>query len=68
MNNTKDKIIPVKVYVRVRPLNDAEVSRASRIIVDCPSNSREVVVNERPNDKITRKFTFDKVFGPNSKQ
>ncbi|KAK7870939.1 hypothetical protein R5R35_012160 [Gryllus longicercus] len=58
----------IKTFLRVRPLNDAEVSRASRIIVDCPSNSREVVINERPNDKITRKFTFDKVFGPNSKQ
>lgn len=36
-------------------------------VVDIPSN-KEVVVRERPHDKFTKKFTFDKVFGPNSKQ
>ncbi|XP_023709668.1 kinesin-like protein Klp61F isoform X3 [Cryptotermes secundus] len=49
------------------PLNSLEKSMKSLNIVDCPNN-REVVVKERPVDKITRTFGFDRVFGPNSRQ
>ena len=37
------------------------------MVVEIPSN-KEVVVKERPHDKLTKKFTFDKVFGAYSKQ
>lgn len=36
-------------------------------VIDIPSN-KEVVVREKLHDKFTKKFIFDKVFGPNSKQ
>jgi kinesin family protein 11 len=55
------------VFFIFRPLNSLEKGVKSLNIVDCPNN-REVVVKERPVDKITRTFTFDRVFGPNSKQ
>ncbi|XP_026671284.1 kinesin-like protein Klp61F [Ceratina calcarata] len=57
----------IQVFVRVRPVNDAERAGTSMIVVDTPSNN-EVVVREKPHDKIAKKFTFNKVFGPNSKQ
>lgn len=50
-----------------RPINNAEKVGKSVTVVDIPSN-KEVVIRERPHDKFTKKFTFDKVFGPHSKQ
>ncbi|KDR08648.1 hypothetical protein L798_01550 [Zootermopsis nevadensis] len=50
-----------------RHLNSQEKTMKSLNIVECP-NSREVIVKERPSDKITRTFAFDRVFGPNSRQ
>lgn len=50
-----------------RPINNAEKAGKSVTVVDIPSN-KEVVIRERPHDKFTKKFTFDKVFGPHSKQ
>jgi hypothetical protein len=55
------------IFFIFRPLNLLEKSMKSFNIVDCPNN-REVVVKERPVDKITRTFAFDRVFGPNSRQ
>jgi kinesin family protein 11 len=55
------------VFFTFRPLNSLEKSMKSLNIVDCPNN-REVVVKERPTDKITRTFAFDRVFGPSSRQ
>ncbi|XP_058796802.1 kinesin-like protein Klp61F isoform X2 [Phymastichus coffea] len=70
MNDTrgkKDKNQHIQVFVRVRPINSAEKSSKSPVVVDVASN-KEIVVRERPQDKLTKKFTFDKVFGPVSKQ
>jgi hypothetical protein len=55
------------VFFIFRPLNLLEKGMKSLNIVDCPNN-REVVVKERPVDRVTRTFAFDRVFGPNSKQ
>ncbi|CAL7946529.1 unnamed protein product [Xylocopa violacea] len=66
-NGKKDKKQQIQVFVRVRPTDNNEKARKSVIVVDTPSNN-EVVIRERPHDKCTKKFTFDKVFGPNSKQ
>ncbi|CAK9805757.1 Kinesin-like protein Klp61F [Anthophora quadrimaculata] len=66
-NARKDKKQHIQVYVRVRPANNAEKIGKSATAVDIQSN-REIVVRERPYDKFTKKFTFDKVFGPHSTQ
>ncbi|XP_017799179.1 PREDICTED: kinesin-like protein Klp61F [Habropoda laboriosa] len=66
-NAKKDKKQHIQVYVRVRPTNNAEKVGKSITVVDIQSN-REIVVRERLQDKFTKKFTFDKVFGPYSKQ
>ncbi|XP_021939166.1 kinesin-like protein Klp61F isoform X2 [Zootermopsis nevadensis] len=63
----KDRNQNIQVFVRVRHLNSQEKTMKSLNIVECP-NSREVIVKERPSDKITRTFAFDRVFGPNSRQ
>ncbi|XP_048515070.1 kinesin-like protein Klp61F [Athalia rosae] len=71
MNETRfckqDKNQHIQVFVRVRPTNNVEKLGKSCTVVDVPSN-KEVVVRERPQDKHSKKFTFDKVFGPMSKQ
>lgn len=51
----------------VRPINNNEKIGKSFSVVELPSN-KEVVIHERPQDKHSKKFTFDKVFGPSSKQ
>ncbi|XP_015435263.1 PREDICTED: bipolar kinesin KRP-130-like [Dufourea novaeangliae] len=66
-NGKKDRKQHIQVFVRVRPVNNAERAGKSITVVDTPSN-REVVVRERPCDKLTKKFTFDRVFGSFSKQ
>ncbi|XP_050689036.1 kinesin-like protein KIF11-B [Eriocheir sinensis] len=57
----------IKVFVRVRPMNALERASKSYNIVGC-QGGREVVVKERPTDKFAKTFTFDHVFGPDSKQ
>lgn len=44
-----------------------EKSSKSFCAVECQQN-REIIVRERPLDKFTKTFTFDRVFGPESKQ
>ncbi|XP_066984461.1 kinesin-like protein KIF11 [Macrobrachium rosenbergii] len=56
----------IKVFVRCRPLNSIEKNSKSYTCVDC--TNREVTVKERPLDKFTKTFSFDRVFGPESKQ
>ncbi|KAG7202940.1 hypothetical protein KM043_010081 [Ampulex compressa] len=71
MNETrtmkKDKNQHIQVFVRVRPINSNEKNGKSSIAVDVLSN-KEVTVQERPQDKLSKKFIFDRVFGPTSKQ
>lgn len=46
---------------------DAEKEAKSISVVSCNGN-KEIVVKEKPSEKLTKTFTFDKVFGPESKQ
>ncbi|XP_047479172.1 kinesin-like protein Klp61F [Penaeus chinensis] len=57
----------IKVFVRCRPMNSMEKNSKSFSAVECQQN-REIIVRERPLDKFTKTFTFDRVFGPESKQ
>ncbi|CAG7709471.1 unnamed protein product [Allacma fusca] len=57
----------IQVFVRVRPLNHQEKTKHSYSILDCPG-TREVVVKERNGSQVTKTFTFDRAFGPQSKQ
>lgn len=66
-NKNRDKNQHIQVFVRVRPINNSERTQKSVSVVDVPS-SKDVVVRERPQDKISKKFSFDRVFGPSSKQ
>ncbi|XP_076291739.1 kinesin-like protein Klp61F [Lasioglossum baleicum] len=66
-NGKKTKKQHIQVFVRVRPINDAERAGKSVTVVDTPS-SKELVVREKPCDKRTKKFAFDRVFGAFSKQ
>ncbi|XP_026810983.1 kinesin-like protein KIF11-B [Rhopalosiphum maidis] len=60
---------PIEVFVRVRPMNDAEKSKGLSV-VDVSSNHKEIIVTEKTvlADRRTKTFHFDKVFGQNSKQ
>ncbi|XP_059227012.1 kinesin-like protein Klp61F [Stomoxys calcitrans] len=57
----------IQVYVRVRPLNKRERCIHSTEIVEVVS-PREVVTRHTLDSKLTKKFTFDRTFGPESKQ
>ncbi|XP_068086199.1 kinesin-like protein Klp61F [Anabrus simplex] len=61
---SKDKNQHIKVFVRVRPLSNNEKCKN---VIDYPG-PRELLVRERPFDKNSRKFMFDKVFGPSCQQ
>ncbi|XP_054005394.1 kinesin-like protein Klp61F [Hylaeus anthracinus] len=63
----KDKKQHIQVFVRVRPINNAEKGGKAMTVVDTPCN-REVIIRERSHDKFTKKFVFDRVFGPSSRQ
>ncbi|XP_076237452.1 kinesin-like protein Klp61F [Calliopsis andreniformis] len=71
MNNTrtgkKEKSQHIQVFVRVRPINNIEISNKSKNIIEIP-NDKELIVYEHPQYKYSRKFKFDNVFGPSSKQ
>ncbi|CAK9807339.1 Kinesin-like protein Klp61F [Anthophora plagiata] len=71
MNDTrvgkKEKYQQIQVFVRVRPINNREKNNKCTTIVEVPNN-KEVIVHERPYDKLSKKYKFDNVFGPSSKQ
>nr|XP_034181739.1 kinesin-like protein Klp61F [Osmia lignaria] len=71
MNDTKisrkDKYQHIQVFVRVRPTNVIEKNNKFKNIVEIPNN-KELLIHERPYDKVSKKFKFDNVFGPSSKQ
>lgn len=48
-------------------MNSQEKVGRSHSLVECHSG-RDIVVRERPHDKFTKTFSFDKVFAPDSKQ
>ncbi|XP_042224121.1 kinesin-like protein KIF11-A [Homarus americanus] len=57
----------IKVFVRCRPMNSFEKNSKSFGVIEC-QNNRELVVRDKPLDKFAKTFTFDRVFGPDSKQ
>ncbi|XP_033250331.1 kinesin-like protein Klp61F [Drosophila miranda] len=57
----------IQVYVRVRPLNARERCIRSAEVVDV-LNPREILTRHTLDSKLTKKFTFDRSFGPESKQ
>ncbi|KAK6641195.1 hypothetical protein RUM44_012904 [Polyplax serrata] len=57
-----DKKQHIQVFARVRPQSSQELR--SQVIVDCVS-TKEVTVKDKSQ---TKTFTFDRVFGPDSKQ
>ncbi|XP_033206918.2 kinesin-like protein Klp61F [Bombus vancouverensis nearcticus] len=71
MNDTrsgrKEKCQQIQVFVRVRPISNFEENNKSTSILEVPNN-REIIIHERPNDKVSKKFKFNNVFGPLSKQ
>lgn len=58
---------PIFVVVAIRPINSRERSIHSNEVVKVVSD-REVVVKQTPDNRMTKKFTFDRAFGPDSKQ
>ncbi|VVC37337.1 Kinesin motor domain, conserved site,P-loop containing nucleoside triphosphate hydrolase,Kinesin motor [Cinara cedri] len=60
---------PIEVFVRVRPMSDADKSKGLPV-VDVSTNHKEISVTEKTvlADRRTKTFHFDKVFGQNSKQ
>ncbi|XP_032590194.1 kinesin-like protein Klp61F isoform X2 [Drosophila grimshawi] len=57
----------IQVYVRVRPLNSRERCIRSAEVVDVMP-PREIVTRHTLESKLTKKFTFDRTFGPESRQ
>ncbi|GAQ87488.1 Kinesin-like protein [Klebsormidium nitens] len=65
----KDKGVNVQVLVRCRPSNEEESKQSAFQAVVCNEARKEVAVHQSIAGKqIDRTFTFDKVFGPESKQ
>ncbi|XP_063366354.1 kinesin-like protein Klp61F [Cydia amplana] len=63
----RDKNQNIQVFVRLRPLNQRERDIKSLGVVEVV-NGREVVVRQSQQTTLTKKFTFDRAFGPNTKQ
>ncbi|XP_062135052.1 kinesin-like protein Klp61F [Drosophila sulfurigaster albostrigata] len=57
----------IQVYVRVRPLNSRERCIRSAEVVDVQP-PKEIVTRHTVDSKLTKKFTFDRTFGPDSRQ
>lgn len=59
----------VHVTVRCRPLSETEISQGHAAVVDCDSVRGTVTIKtDRKHHDAIRSFTFDTVFGPDSKQ
>ncbi|XP_063635753.1 kinesin-like protein Klp61F [Cydia splendana] len=63
----RDKNQNIQVFVRLRPLNQRERDIKSLGVIEVV-NGREVVVRQSQQTTLTKKFTFDRAFGPNTKQ
>ncbi|KPJ15498.1 Kinesin-like protein KLP2 [Papilio machaon] len=63
----KEKNQNIQVFVRLRPLNQRERDIRSLGVVEVV-NGREVVVRQSQQTAHTKRFTFDRAFGPNTKQ
>ena len=50
-----------------RPINKSEIEQRSFSVLSTPSNNH-VEVKEKANSSLTKKFSFDRVFGPKSTQ
>uniref|UniRef100_A0A1A9W4K9 Kinesin motor domain-containing protein n=1 Tax=Glossina brevipalpis TaxID=37001 RepID=A0A1A9W4K9_9MUSC len=57
----------IQVYVRVRPLNVRERCIRSAEVIEVLS-PKEIVARHSIESKLIKKFTFDRTFGPESKQ
>ncbi|XP_034945237.1 LOW QUALITY PROTEIN: kinesin-like protein Klp61F [Chelonus insularis] len=66
-NRGKDKNQHIQVFVRVRPFNPSESNGKSHNIIEV-TPPKDLHVREKITDRTTKKFTFDKVFGPESNQ
>ncbi|KAJ1269639.1 hypothetical protein BS78_07G227200 [Paspalum vaginatum] len=65
----KEKAVNVQVLLRCRPFSDDELRSNAPQVITCNDYQREVAVTQSIAGKqIDRVFTFDKVFGPTSKQ
>ncbi|CAL9134934.1 unnamed protein product [Musa textilis] len=65
----RDKGVNVQVILRCRPLSDDEARLNTPAVITCNEHRREVSAAQNiANKQIDRTFTFDKVFGPTSKQ
>ncbi|XP_017767559.1 PREDICTED: kinesin-like protein Klp61F [Eufriesea mexicana] len=71
MNDTrskkKEKCQHIQVFVRVRPINNSEQNNKSTDILEIV-NDNEIIIHEHSQDKFSRKFKFNNIFGPSSKQ
>lgn len=67
--NKDDKGVNVQVIIRCRPFNEEDVKAKTQSVVTCNDDKQEVIVTQNTGNKQTDKtFSFDKVFGPSSKQ
>ncbi|PWA73788.1 kinesin motor domain-containing protein [Artemisia annua] len=65
----KDKGVNVQVILRCRPFSEDDVRAKTPMVVTCNEGKREVTVTQNTGSKqIDKTFSFDKVFGPGSKQ
>ena len=56
----------ITVLLRIRPRNSREVKENASVIATASSEAKQVSV--KYTHELTKTFTFDKVFGPNSTQ
>lgn len=63
----KDKNQNIQVFVRLRPLNQRERDIKSLGVIEV-LNNREVTVRQSQQTTLTKKFTFDRAFGPSANQ
>ncbi|XP_074569890.1 kinesin-like protein KIN-5A [Curcuma longa] len=65
----RERGVNVQVILRCRPLSDDEKRGSAQAVISCNEHRREVSAAQNiANKLIDRTFTFDKVFGPTSKQ
>lgn len=57
----------IQVYVRLRPTNSRERNIRSQEVVEV-ANSKDVIARVLLDAKTQKKFSFDRAFGPDSKQ